>query len=107
MKAIIAVAVSTVMVLGVGVATADEHGAPPEHPHALVLGLVMDGQVPVSARKCVDLAANRSLKLNAHHAHLHTGNAGEAQFRAGNAVVPLAPLTPWANCAELMAAFGL
>lgn len=106
-RALLVLGLVMIMALGVGAAVADEH--PPEHPHALVLGVVLDdsGEVPVSVRKCVDLAANRALPLNSHHAHSHTGRAGEALWGAGNAVVPLAPLTPWANCAELLAAFGL
>lgn len=105
MKHVIALALALVLGLGATAVFAEEL---PEHPHALVLGVVLDetGEFPVSVRKCVDLAGNRALKLQSHHAHLHTGKAGEAQWSAGNAVVPLAPLTPWANCAELLAAFG-
>ncbi len=79
----------------------------PEHPHMLVQGIEFDGEGnPVAYRKCVDLAANRALPLNAHHDHAHTGAAGAAlRERAGHMVVPGAPLTPWANCSELIAAF--
>jgi hypothetical protein len=70
----------------------------------LVLGVQFEGGEPVGFRKCVDLAAGRKLPLNAHHAHLHTGRAGEALFeKAGHVVVPGAPLTPWSNCQELVA----
>ncbi len=84
------------------------------HPHMLVLGLELDetGE-PVGFRKCVDLAANSRLPLNAHHEHMHFGTAGEALFtRAGNVVVPGAPFpapfddpVPWSNCEELIAFF--
>lgn len=88
-------------------AGAEEHEPPPTHPHMLVLGLELDAnEEPVGYRKCVDLAANRKIPLNAHHAHLHTGTAGEKLFtKAGHAVVPGAPITPWSNCEELIAFF--
>jgi hypothetical protein len=97
----VAVVLAAVAVLATLANPAFSQG-PPEHPHMFVLGIEFDGEEPVAYRKCVDLAANRSLPLNAHHDHLHTGRAGEAQFQAGNVVVPGAPLTPWANCAELI-----
>jgi hypothetical protein len=79
----------------------------PRHKHMLVLGLELDDEgEPVGFRRCVDLAAGRALPLNAHHAHVHTGKAGAALFeKAGHAVVPGAPLTPWNDCAELIAFF--
>lgn len=87
-----------------------DHSSPfPEHPHVLVLGLEFDGEEPVGARKCIDLAANRALPLRAHHVHVHFGTAGEALFvNAGHGVAPTAPFpgVPWANCAELMEFFG-
>ncbi|WP_166350622.1 hypothetical protein [Phytoactinopolyspora limicola] len=89
----------------VGLAPAQSE--PPPHPHMLVLGLELDDYGnPVGFRKCVDLAAGKPVPLNAHHAHIHTGSAGEALFnKAGHAAVPGAPLTPWNNCAELIADF--
>lgn len=91
--------------LGVLAAPALSQG-PPEHPHMLVVGLELDeNENPVSFRRCVDLAAGKALPLKAHHAHVHTGRAGEALWNAGHAVVPAAPITPWANCAELIAEF--
>jgi hypothetical protein len=80
---------------------------PPLHPHMLVLGLELDeAGEPVGFRRCIDLAAGQALPLTAHHAHIHTGAAGEALFtKAGHVAVPGAPLTPWSNCAELIAFF--
>lgn len=84
------------------------------HPHMLVLGLELDefGE-PIGFHKCVDLAANRRLPLNAQHEHMHFGTAGFNLFeRAGHAVVPAAPFpapffdpVPWSNCEELIAFF--
>lgn len=87
----------------------------PEHPHMLVLHPEYDvieflGEPWIAAvgfHRCVDLAANQSLGLNAHHDSVHTGTAGEALFSAGHAVAPGAPLTPFANCAELEAALPI
>lgn len=90
----------------VTVAQADEHdeGPPLEHGHLLVTGIEFDDAgEPVGFKKCRLLANGRKLPLNAHHAHSHTGRAGEALWSAGNGVVPLAPLAPWTNCAEFEA----
>ncbi len=71
--------VLTSVVLGALVASGspvDEHDQPfPEHPHVLVLGVELDPvtELPISIKKCVDLAANRALPLNAHHVHVHFG----------------------------------
>ena len=81
-------------------------GPPPLHGHMLVLGIEWVADEPVGFRHCVDLANNQKLPLHVHHAHLHRGAAGEAQFQAGNLVVPTAPLTPWADCAALEAEFS-
>lgn len=79
---------------------------PPPHPHMLVIGLELDeNEEPVSYRRCVDLAAGKPVPNNAHHAHVHRGQAGEALWSAGHAAVPGAPLTPWSNCDELVAYF--
>lgn len=104
------------MGLVVGVAPAVAQEEDPDHAHMLVqrpeIGVVdVDGELWIAAvgfRKCVDLAANRPIPLNAHHAHVHTGKAGEMlETKAGHAVVPTAPLTPWANCAALEAALPI
>lgn len=78
-----------------------------DHPHMLVLGFEADATGPTGYRRCVDLAANRHVPLHAHHDHLHDedGRASQAQRRAGNVVVPGAPLTPWADCEALIAFF--
>lgn len=92
-----------------------DHDSPLDpHPHVLVLGVVVDEfDEPVSVRKCVDLAANQALPLNAHHVHVHFGQAGEALAQNGNFVVPVAPFPepfgpalPWTDCESLLAFFG-
>ena len=81
----------------------------PPHPHVLVLGLELDEQgQPIGFHKCVDLAANQPLPLNAQHQHVHFGHAGEVLFtHAGHVVVPTAPFpgVPWTNCESLIAFF--
>jgi hypothetical protein len=106
----IALALGAVAALSLGPlasgAAAHEHegGEPPRHAHVKLIGVVFDdGGVPVDARKCISLANGRALPLNAHHAHLHTGRAGEAQFQAGHLVVPLAPYSPFTGCADVLA----
>jgi hypothetical protein len=106
MKRVLMLLVAAGVVVGLQAAPAASDELP-EHPHMLVLGLEFDetGE-PVAFRRCIDLAAGRALPLNAHHAHIHTGAAGEAlRTKAGNFTVPGAPLTPWNNCAELIADF--
>jgi hypothetical protein len=101
--------------IGTAVASPD-HNTPFEpHAHVLVLGVVVDESgEPVSIRKCVDLAANTALPLNAHHVHVHFGQAGEALSQSGNVVVPVAPFpapfdepVPWSDCESLLDFFGL
>ena len=106
-------AAAVTVVLGSLVASAnpvDEHDPElPKHPHVLVLGVVVDAEDnPVSIKKCVDLAANRALPLNAHHVHVHFGQAGEALAAKGNFVVPTAPFpgVPWSDCDSLLKFFG-
>jgi hypothetical protein len=84
-----------------------------EHPHMLLIGIEFDEHDNPSWQKCVDLAANRSLRLNSHHDHVHTGTAGVMlSERAGHMVVPGGQLfegedpLPWSNCAELAAFVG-
>ena len=93
------------------VADADEHELP-QHPHVLVIGLEFDEatETPISVERCVDLAANQALRLNAQHEHMHFGTAGGALFdNAGHAVVPVAPFpgVPWTDCDSLLEFFGL
>lgn len=90
----------------------------PEHPHAMLLDfeLVEGGDTPdpsddvVTFDRCVDLANNRALPLEAHHHSVHTGTAGIGDpdvglTRAGHAVVPLQPFPglPFEDCADIEA----
>lgn len=88
------------LVMAFGTVLAHDNGEMPPHGHILLLGL--DGD---DVRHCVDLAAGRALPLNAHHDRVHVGRAGRALARAGHAVAPTAPLTPWDDCAGLFAYF--
>ncbi len=104
-------AVLAALLLAAGTAAADEHGdeETPLHPHALIIG---GRETPTGfvATGCVDLAANQSLPLNAHHDHIHTGAAGAAlNSHTGNFAVPTAPFAdlPWADCDELLDFFGV
>ncbi len=102
-------AVATLL-LAAGTAAGDEHDHEeiPLHPHALVIGAGGDEQSGFTAVNCIDLAAGRSLPLNAHHDHIHTGAAGAALFyHTDNFAIPLAPLSPFADCDELLEAFDV
>ncbi len=106
----IALVLGAVATLSVGPlasgAAAHQHeggGAPPRHGHVKLIGLEFNASgVPIDARKCIALANGNRLPLNAHHAHLHTGRAGEAQRNAGHLVIPLAPLSPFTGCAQIL-----
>lgn len=78
----------------------------PEHGHMLVLHVEFENGEPVGFQRCVDIANNNVLPHHVHHETIHTGRAGEALIAAGHMVVPTSPVTPFANCAELEAAFG-
>jgi hypothetical protein len=92
--------------------TAEEHEIE-EHPHMLlqrpVIGLIDGWPHLVEVRKCVDLANNQDVPLNAHHVHIHFGDAGVSfGGEARHAVIPADhfpthddPL-PWANCEEFL-----
>ena len=87
----------------------------PPHGHAMLQGAeivaVFTAPDPVTGepvewgvveyRKCQELAAGEPLRGPAHHHSVHRGTAGEALFHAGNPVLPLAPLTPWASCEDI------
>lgn len=110
----VAAATATALaVTAVPSATAEEHEPPaiPPHPHVLVLGAETDatGRVLLGYRKCVDVAANKALPLNAQHEHIHFGRAGIALEHAGHAFIPVAPAfnLPWTDCASLIDFFGL
>jgi hypothetical protein len=88
----------------------------PEHGHMLVqrpeIGIVtvddVDFEAVLGFRKCVDMAGGRALHLGAHHDRVHFGTAGQMlDQKAGHAVVPTAPLTPWDDCAALEAALPI
>jgi hypothetical protein len=114
-RKITAVAALALSIGGVGLvaggASADEHVQPlPQHSHMLLLDATIDfsGAEPqVTYSKCVDLASNQALRLNAHHEHLHFGRAGEAQQAAGHVIVPTAPAfgLPWADCEQFATFF--
>lgn len=107
---IIGVTAVVALLLSAGTAAGDEHDHEevPLHPHALVIGAGGDEQTGFTAVNCIDLAANQSLPLNAHHDHIHTGAAGAAlNSHTSNFAIPLAPLTPWADCDALIEAFGV
>jgi hypothetical protein len=111
MKTTLALAGATglglVLAAGLAMTPATSQGPPP-HNHMLIQGFNEDPETgEFTIRRCVDLANARAVPLHAHHANLHVGKAGEGQERAGNLVVPGTPLTPWANCQELLEFFGL
>lgn len=82
------------------------NGEIPRHPHMLVLGLEF-GPTGITYKKCVDLAHNQPLPLNAHHEHVHFGKAGEAlRTNAGHFAIPAAPFSDINNCAHLAELFG-
>ena len=97
---------------GITSAQADEDVTTPLHAHGLLLDLEFDAVTGVpSFSKCIDLAANQRLPLNAHHEGVHTGTAGYGNLevgitRAGHGVVPFSPLTPFTDCAAVEAAFS-
>lgn len=97
--AVAAIALAASVTFAAGSAVSEEL---PEHGHLFLTGLEFDDAgEPIAYKKCRVLAHGQALPLNAHHEHMHTGRAGEAQFEnAGNATVPMAPLAPWSNCAE-------
>ena len=109
----VTLALTTGALLVGAAATADEHEGPPlpEHGHMLLLDATLEftetGPPLISYETCIDLANARTLRLNAHHEHLHFGRAGEAQHTAGNVVVPTAPFPglPWTDCASFAVFF--
>lgn len=99
-------------IVATGVANADEHVLP-EHPHLMLFDPQVDfsGDFPVllSLRKCVDLAANQALRLNAHHQNVHFGQANVGLQNGGKVVIPAAPFpdVPWSDCAGLLDFYDL
>jgi hypothetical protein len=95
---------------GAALARGNDWGPVPPHGHVMLIGTeVVGGQVHFD--RCVELAAGQPLRGPAHHNSVHTGTAGGspfvqgALFKAGNWVVPLAPLTPFTGCADFSSPF--
>lgn len=109
---ILALAVALGVVLAGAAATADL----PPHPHILLIDADLEfdpsAEPPLIVndyKKCVDIAANQTLRLNAHHEHFHFGTAGDAlRVRTGNFPLPAAPFpgVPWVDCAGFEQIFG-
>lgn len=108
MRRLVTLVVSLAMAVALFGATAFAGGNPKEwppgfeHGHAMLIGVEVEftseGLV-AHYKKCVEFKA---LPVMAHHHSIHTGNAGEALFeKAGNAVLPLAPLTPFESCDDI------
>lgn len=74
---------------------------PPPHGHLHLTHAVIDGRDVVSFEGCRELANGQVVPRSAHHENLHVGRAGAAQRQAGNAVVPMAPITPFESCEDL------
>lgn len=111
---ILALAVVLVVVLAGAAAMA---GPPlPPHPHILLIDADIEFDSSVEPplvvndfKECVDIAANQTLRLNAHHEHFHFGTAGDAlREKTGNFPLPAAPFpgVPWEDCAGFELIFG-
>lgn len=104
-KRAITLAAATALAVGAMAGTASAHEVPDlsePHPHALVLGVEveMTEEGPVlSFRKCVDLAAGRTLRTNNHHENLHKPGEFHGTKQAGHVVAPY-------TCAQLAQMFG-
>ncbi len=95
-------------------AAADED-EPPLHGHMLIQrptvdwltveddGVPWDGPYVLAIRRCIDLPVT---PLQGHHANVHEGRAAEGLANAGHAVAPVAPLTPYADCAAFETALA-
>ncbi len=102
--------------LGVMVAGASAVAELPPHPHILLIDADIEFDETANPplivngfRKCVDIASNQTLRLNAHHQHFHFGTAGDAlRGKTGNFPLPTAPFpgVPWQDCAGFEAIFG-
>ncbi|MDX1468698.1 MAG: hypothetical protein R3258_05105 [Acidimicrobiia bacterium] len=114
MRTLTALALAGAVAVGLG-GTAATAELPP-HPHILLIGadveIVEGGNPPFivhSYERCVDIASNQTLRLNAHHEHFHFGTAGDALRRnTGNFPFPTAPFpgVPWEDCASFELLFG-
>ncbi|MEX1178475.1 MAG: hypothetical protein WEB09_08435 [Nitriliruptor sp.] len=97
---------ASVGLLSASMAVAQAEDLPP-HAHLHLTGIELDasGDWPIAIKKCKPLANGRAVPNQAHHANLHTGRAADAQWEAGNGVVPILEGedgTPWTDCASLM-----
>lgn len=70
--------------------------------------------MPISARRCIDLADNQPVPRVAHHDQRHTGpDGGVFTARTGHIVIPTWPYeafgeaVPWHDCDDFMTMFGL
>ena len=114
MKKSWSLALAVVMVLGLLAAPVSAHEGEeglPEHGHMLLqrpewMLVGVDDEyatIELTFRRCVDLAGGRALPLHAHHDTIHTGRAGQALWEtARNGVIPTG-ISPWENCADLIA----
>jgi hypothetical protein len=114
MKKSWSLALAVVMVLGLFAAPVSAHEGEedlPEHGHMLLqrpewvlVGVDEEyATIELTFRRCVDLAGGRALPLHVHHDTVHTGRAGQALWgRTQNGVIPTG-ISPWANCADLIA----
>jgi hypothetical protein len=87
-------------------------GPVPPHGHVMLIGAeIVDGHIFFD--RCVEFAAGRTLPNAAHHESVHTGVAGGSPFvqgklwDAGKIVAPLAPLTPFRGCEDLVSGMPL
>ena len=112
-------AILSLFTLGLmGVAGAHEHI--PEHPHAMLKNVQLNGEGDLSGfDDCFELANGRALPLEAHHHSLHTGTPGvyeplKGMTRtvltqdnpSGHAVIPLAPYSGFEDCEAIEAVLG-
>ncbi len=112
--AIVSLAAALVVVLLGAVASAENHEIP-RHPHMLLIDADIDFFPPDrivvnSVGKCVDIANNQALRLNAHHDHFHFGRAGDAlRNMTGNFPFPANPFfdLPWTDCETFLAVWEL
>ena len=105
MKSTMLLVAALTLLTGLFPGMASANGGPPPHDHMLVQGVEF-GPGGITYRKCVDLASNRAIPLNAHHAALHQGTGGQALFtHAGHVVIPTSPYSHIDNCAHLARLF--
>lgn len=114
MRSVITLAVA--LAVAFGFTTTSATAELPPHPHILLIGadieFVEGGNPPFivhSYERCVDIAANQTLGINAHHLHFHFGTAGDSlRSKTPNFPFPAAPFpgVPWEDCAGFEQLFG-